>query len=48
MALQPALKQPYEILGKCWGVLCHRSATADLKVAVVVLAVGKAQVTFMD
>lgn len=47
-ALQPAPKEPYEVWGKLWCVLCHRSGTREPKVAVVVLAVGKVQVTFMD
>lgn len=48
MALQPAPKEPYEIWGKFWCVLCHGSAIQEPKVAVVVLAVGKVRVTFMD
>lgn len=45
--LQPAPKEPHEIWEKLHCVLCHGSATQEPKVAVVVLAVGKVQVTFM-
>lgn len=34
--------------GKLWWVLCHESRTWEQKVALVVLAVGKVQVNFMD